>query len=74
MAFMASFFGYLIPRGTCIRIANDVVEHEAEKRNPDFQNWVSFAYGVCTCDTINNKVKRNKRKTKIPNKNRCIRS
>lgn len=47
----------------CIRIANDVVYHETEKRRPGFQQWVSFAYGVCTCDTINNKekgIKKNK--------------
>lgn len=64
MAFMASFFCYLIPRGVCIRIANDVVYHEAEKRRPGFQHWVSFAYGVCTCDTINNKEKGTKEKQK----------
>lgn len=29
-----------------------------------FKFWVSFAYGVCTCDTINNKEKGTKEKQK----------
>lgn len=48
----------------CIRIANDVVDHEAEKRRLGFQHWVSFAYGVCRCGTINNKEKGTKEKQK----------
>lgn len=48
----------------CIRIATDVVDHKAEKTRPGFQHRVSFAYGVCKCDTINNKEKGTKEKQK----------
>lgn len=64
MTFMASFFCDLIPSEMCIRIANDVVYPEAEKRRPGFQHWVSFAYGACRSDTINNKEKGTKEKQK----------